>query len=287
MLTDRSEARPPSRSLSEPYPSLMELMNLIGEAGTRLVEIEAAEGAAGNISVFVGWEMDVSAHFPREQPYALPQPAPELAGKLFLVTGSGRRLREIGRDPEANLGAIRVLPGGTSATLYTSERCLFERPTSEFNSHLAVHRAMIARDGLNFHTVIHAQPLYLTYLSHIPRYSETRYLNRHILRWQPETLVQLAKGVAFVPFLLPGSPELMAATVSAMEADYRVVLWAKHGVMARSDQSVKRAADRIEYAETGARYEYLNLTNHGLADGLTDDELRRIAEKFGVKQDYF
>ncbi len=287
METNRSEARPQPRPISEPYPSLEELMHLIGEAGTRLVEIEAAEGAAGNISVFLDWEVDLFPHFPREQPYPLPQAVPELAGKLFLVTGSGRRLREIGRDPEANLGAIRVLPGGTSATLYTSERCLFERPTSEFNSHLAVHKAMIERDGLNFHTVIHAQPLYLTYLSHIPRYSDTRYLNRHILRWQPETLVQLPKGVSFVPFLLPGSPELMAATVAAMEADFRVVLWAKHGVMARSDQSVKRAADRIEYAETGARYEYLNLTNHGLADGLTDEELRRIAEKFGVKQDYF
>lgn len=287
MQTDSSAARPRPRPISEPYPTLEELMHLIGEAGTRLVEIEAAEGAAGNISVFLGWDVDVSARFPREQPYELPQPVPELAGKLFLVTGSGRRLREIGSDPEANLGAIRVLPGGASATLHTSERCLFERPTSEFNSHLAVHKAMIERDQLNFHAVIHAQPLYLTYLSHIPRYSDTRYLNRHILRWQPETLVQLPKGVAFLPFLLPGSPELMAATVAKMEADFRVVLWAKHGVMSRSDLSVKRAADRIEYAETGARYEYLNLTNHGLADGLTDDELRRIAEKFGVEQDYF
>jgi rhamnulose-1-phosphate aldolase len=285
MATSRREARP--RPLSEPYPTLEELMYLIGEAGTRLVEIEAAEGAAGNISVYLDWEVDVAAHFPVERPYELPQPVPELAGNLFLVTGSGRRLREIGHDPQANLGALRVLPGGTSATLYTSKRCLFERPTSEFNSHLAIHRAMIGRDALNFHAVIHAQPLYLTYLSHIPRYCDTRYLNRHILRWQPETLVQLPRGVAFVPFLLPGSAELMAATVSAMEADFRVVLWAKHGVIARSDQSVKRAADRIEYAETGARYEYLNLTNHGLADGLTDDELRRIAEKFGVEQDYF
>ena len=148
-------------------------------------------------------------------------------------------------------------------------------------------KRLIGRDNLNFHAVIHAQPLYLTYLSHIPRYQDTRYLNTHILRWQPETMVNLPKGVAFLPFLLPGSSELMEATVQAMNADYRVVLWAKHGVMARSDQSVKRAADRIEYAETGARYEYLNLTNHGLADGLTDEELWRIAEKFDVAQDYF
>jgi len=57
-------------------------------------------------------------------------------------------------------------------------------------------------------------------------------------------MVNLPKGVAFLPFELPGSSELMQATVTAMEDDFRVVLWAKHGVMARSDQSVKRAADR-------------------------------------------
>jgi rhamnulose-1-phosphate aldolase len=76
MQTDRSEARPRPRPISEPYPTLEELMHLIGEAGTRLVEIEAAEGAAGNISVFVGWDVDVSAHFPREQSYPCPSPCP-------------------------------------------------------------------------------------------------------------------------------------------------------------------------------------------------------------------
>ncbi len=273
--------------ITKPYPTLREIMQLIGEAGTRLVEIEASEGAAGNISVFVGWEVDLETVFPLTQPYKLPEAVPELAGKVFLATGSGRRLREIGRDPEANLAALKVDEGGETATMHLSPRRLFERPTSEFNSHLAVHKRLIARDNLDFHAVIHAQPLYLTYLSHIPRYQDSTYLNTHILRWQPETLVQLPKGVAYLPFKLPGSDDLMQATVAAMLDDYRVVLWAKHGVMARSDMSVKRAADRVEYAETGAKYEYLNMTNHGVADGLTHDELRAIAEKFGIEQSYF
>jgi len=273
--------------IKAPYPTLSQIMFLIGEAGTRLVEIDASEGAAGNISVFLGWDIDIEGTFPIIQSVPLLQSVPALAGKVFLATGSGRRLREIGHDPEANLAALRVDRGGETATMYTSPRCLFEKPTSEFNSHLAVHQVFIARDNLNFHSVIHAQPLYLTYLSHIPRYQDTHYLNTHILRWQPETMVNLPKGVAFLPFSLPGSSELMEATVAAMEDDYRVVLWAKHGVMARSDQSVKRSADRIEYAETGAKYEFLNLTNHGLADGLTDSELRQIAAKFGVEQKYF
>ena len=84
--------------------------------------------------------------------------------------------------------------------------------------------------------------------------------------------------------MLPGSPELMQANVETLRT-HRVALWAKHGVMARSDASVKRASDRIEYAETGARYEYLNLTDHGLADGLNSEEIRAICGAFGIRQE--
>ncbi len=273
-------------AVQPPYPNLEEMMELIGEAGRRLAEIEASEGAAGNISVYFNWPEDLQAKFPVKESMQLPMPAPELAGRNFLVTGSGRRLREIGDDPEGNLGAVRVAADGINAEMYTSPRRLFQRLTTEFNSHLAVHRDQVMRTGTNFHAVIHAQPLYLTYLSHIVRYQDTAYLNRHILRWQPETIVQLPKGVGFLPFMLPGSEELMQATVEGLR-NHRIVLWAKHGVMARSDQSVKRACDRIEYSETGAKYEYLNLTNHGLADGLKADEIRRLCERLGIEQPYF
>ncbi len=50
---------------------------------------------------------------------------------------------------------------------------------------------------------------------------------------------------------------------------HRIVLWSKHGVMARSDISVTRAVDRIEYAETAARFEYMDLVGGGRAEGLT------------------
>jgi len=269
-----------------PLPDLGELIQIIGQAGRRLADIDASEGAAGNISVYVGWPMDPRREFPLAETIALPEPAPDLVRHGFLVTGSGRRLREIPDDPEANLGFVIVDEGGETGTLHTSPRRLFARLTSEFNSHLAVHLDQVRRTGTNFHALIHAQPLHLTYLSHISRYQDTLYLSRHILRWEPECIVNLPEGVGYLPFMVPGSDELMAANVDALRR-HRVVLWAKHGVMARSDQSVKRALDRIEYAETGARYECLNLTNHGLADGLSEREIRAICEAFGVKQTLF
>jgi rhamnulose-1-phosphate aldolase len=149
-----------------------------------------------------------------------------------------------------------------------------------------VHYDQILTSGTNFHAVVHAQPLHLTYLSHIPRYQEEQYLNTHLLRWQPETIVNLPKGIGFIPFQIPSSSELMVANVESLRS-HRVVIWAKHGVMARSDISVKRAADRVEYAETAAKYEYLNLSAGEVGEGLSVDEIREICNTFGVQQNIF
>lgn len=272
--------------LEAPYPELSELLVLIGEAGKRMSEIEATEGAAGNISVCLGWQLDPRRTFPIEETIPLPEVAPELAGRSFIVSGSGRRLREIMDNPAANVGFLMVNPGGETAQLFTSAHRLFEKLTSEVNSHLAVHRDQVRLTGTNFHALVHAQPPYLTYLSHVARYRDERYLNQHLLRWQPETIVSLPEGVGVVPFKLPASPALMEATVQSLRT-HRIVLWAKHGAIARSDISVKRAADRIEYAETSARYEYMNLMNREMAEGLTVEEIRAICAAFNVQQGIF
>jgi rhamnulose-1-phosphate aldolase len=267
-------------------PSLPQALQAIGEVGRRLCEIAASEGAAGNISCFGRWDEAVEEFFPHSEPLELPSPMPELAGGVVIATGSGRRLREVTQLAQANLGAVRILGDGCSARLHTAPQRLFERLTSEFNSHLAVHRDCVGRENLDFHALVHAQPVHLTYLSHIGRYQDERYLNRHILRWEPEGIVTIPEGVGFLPFEVPGSDALMQANVASLRT-HRIVLWAKHGVMARSNQSVKKACDLIEYAETGAFYEYLNLTNHGLAEGLSDDEIHRVCAAFNIQQNIF
>lgn len=272
--------------LQEPYPELDDLLEMMGEAGHHLAEIEASEGAAGNISVCLRWPIEPRTRFPLVDEITLPQPVPELAEATFLVTGSGRRLREIVELPTANIACIVVNGDGKTGRLYTSHQRRFERVTSEFNSHLAVHYDQILSSGTNFHAVVHAQPIHLTYLSHIPRYQDEAYLNSHLLRWQPETIVNLPEGVGFIPFRVPSSDELMAANVASLRT-HRIAVWAKHGVMARSDVTVKRAADRVEYAETAAKYEYLNLAIGELGQGLSTEEIRAICKTFDVQQEIF
>lgn len=273
-------------SIEEPYLELDEILNQMGIAGERLSEISASEGAAGNISVYIGWPIEVRRRFPNVETITLPDAVPALAGKTFIVSGSGRRLREIIQDPAANLAAVVVNDDGTTARLCTSPRHTFARITSEFNSHLAVHCDQVMRAGSNFLALIHAQPMHLTYLSHIARYRNTAFMNQHLLRWQPELIINFPEGIGVLPFLLPGSPALMQANVEGLRS-HQVVVWSKHGLMARSDHSVKRACDRIEYIETAARYELMNLSNGEVADGLSIDEIKCIATAFNVKQTVF
>jgi rhamnulose-1-phosphate aldolase len=266
---------------AEPYPDLAELLVSMGSGGARISEIDASEAGAGNISAYLSWDLELRREFPVQTEIELPYPAPALAGGTLLVTGSGRRLRQIASDPLASVAAVRVHPDGLTGTLHTAPRALFERLTSEFNSHLAVHQDQVARRGLTFQAIVHAQPPHLTYLSHVPAYRTTEAMNRRILRWEPESIVSLAAGIGVLDFMVPGSDELMAANVAGLR-EHEIVLWSKHGVMARSDLSVTRAVDRVEYAETGARYEYMDLVAGGRAEGLTPAEISTVATTFGI-----
>lgn len=280
--------------LTPPLPDLTAIVRLVGEAGAHLAEIGASEGAAGNISVLVRWPApEVLDMFPLATPFTLPlaeneTSAPELAGATIVVSGSGRRLREIAVDPQGNLAVIQVADDGREAMLYTSRKRLFTRPTSELVSHIGIHRWAVGRnpEGVNFHAVVHAQPLHIVYLSHLPRYQDTGELNRRILRWQPETIVQVPDGVGFTRYTLPGSPDLMHVTLTAMER-HDVILWARHGLIVRSEVSVKKAVDLIEYVEVASRYEYLNLTNGDSGEGLSPEELRELCAFHGVAQSVF
>lgn len=263
-------------------PTIEEYLANMGAGGARICEIDASEAGASNISICVDELPRVREVFPISERIELPLPAHNLAGRTLLVTGSGRRLRQISEDPVAAIGAVIVDADGVHAEMLTSPRRAFEKLTSEFNSHLGVHDDQVGRRNLPFHAVVHAQPPHLTHLSHIPEYRSDRAMNTAILRWEPESIVALSQGIGVLEFMVPGSQQLMDANVARLR-EFEIVLWSKHGTMSRSDVSVTRAVDRVEYAETGARYDYMNVLAGGKGEGLLPEEIRAVADAFGIQ----
>src|SRR5215211_540074 len=88
--------------------AVAQLLKEMGEVGKRLSEIGATEGAAGNLSICLRDTLEIREYFPQMTVIELPVPVPDLAGATVIVTGSGRRLREIAEAPTANLAAILI-----------------------------------------------------------------------------------------------------------------------------------------------------------------------------------
>lgn len=254
----------------------------MGQAGKRVNEIDACEAGAGNISVMVAEPVPIGESFPDVREVDLPWTVPGLAGHTVFVTGTGRRLRQLCEQPEANIGAFDVHEGGRTATLHFNREFGEFRPTSEFNSHLGVHEDQVLRRQVGYHALVHAQPPNLTFMSHVPAYQDFTAYNHAILRWESEAIIQLPEGVKYMPFMVPGSQELMENNIAGLR-DHQITIWAKHGLMARSDTSALAAVDKIEYAEMGAHYELTNLRSGNLSVGLTDDEIRRVIDAFDVR----
>jgi rhamnulose-1-phosphate aldolase len=255
----------------------------MGAAGARLDQLHACEAGAGNISVALRAAGAIDEVFPLAEPFELPHPAPRLAGWTVLVTGSGQRLRDLAAAPLAGVAAIAVGEQGRVGELRSAPQRAWQAPTSELNSHLAVHQDQVARQpGLERHAVVHAQPPYLVALSHVAANREAGVFNQRILRWEPETIIQLPQGLAVLEFMVPGSEELCQASVAALRR-HRLAVWSKHGVLGCSPAGPLKVVDLIEYAETGAFYDHLNTAAGSPSRGLTNAELRAVATAFNVQ----
>jgi rhamnulose-1-phosphate aldolase len=259
-----------------------ELVRQIGEVGGQMTAFGAAEGSAGNISTFVRELGQLDSYFHPQGRIRLPIPCRSLARGWVVVSGTGRRLRDLAVSPQSNLCMLHIDMNGEEAELYAARGV---RPTSELNSHLAIHEDQVCRRGLDFHAVVHAQTTYLTYLSHMERYADTHSLNRRLLRWEPETVLVFPEGIGMIPFEVNGSMELMRVTIEGLRV-HRAVVWQKHGIVTRSDKSAIQAGDLVEYAETAAHFEYLNLQLGEPTQGLTDDEIHRICQTYGIHQSF-
>jgi rhamnulose-1-phosphate aldolase len=175
----------------------------IGEAGQQLTAMAACEGSAGNISVFVP---SLSCPFDPVAEVDLPALVPSLAGGWAVITAGGRRLRDVSRRPELTIAALHIDDSGRTATLHAAPDT---HPSSELNSHLAIHEDHRRRRAVDHHAVVHAQPLRLVFLSHLPDITTSAELTERLMRWEPETAVVAPDGIELAAFQVPGSPGQM------------------------------------------------------------------------------
>lgn len=237
-----------------------------------------SEANAGNISVRL---TDLPAEIIRREGGPLvqmPMALPELAGQHFLVTGTGKRMRDIVHDLEGNVGLIRILPGGQAYT------CLWgvSEVTSEFPAHTAIHQMLLA-ERPDHKAVVHTHPPGLAALTHLAQFRDAATLGEVLFHMHPETSYFLFKQLAYLPYMVPGSVELGRATAEVLRT-CKVALWDKHGIVAIGE-TMSRALDWIEILEKAAQIYWLVASSGQQPVGLTDQQIEAMLRAYGLAGD--
>ncbi len=237
------------------------------------------ERNGGNISLLLD-EAEVREHltFPaivRTIPTGFE--APELDGKIFLVTGTGKYFKNVQYDPAKNLGIVRLANSGTEAEVLWgfSDGGKF---TSEFPAHMMSHVARLAVDPQN-RVVMHCHPTNLLAMTYVHDLDE-RAFTRTLWQMCTECIVVFPDGVNVLPWMLCGTNEIGVATAEKM-ATARLVIWAQHGIYG-AGRDLDETFVLIETSEKAAEI-YMKIAHLPLVNTSTDEQMHLLEAHFGVK----
>ena len=267
------------KSILNDRPALKAEIERVAEVACYLWQKGWAERNGGNITVNISEYADeeMRAMPALSEPRPIGEVLPHLKGCWFYCKGTQKRMRDLARDPMANGSVIRILEDCASYEIVADAPVA---PTSELPSHLSVHNYLIAK-GSPYKASLHTHPIELVALTHSKKFLEKDVATRMLWSMIPETKAFCPRGLGMVPYMLPSSVALAEATIHAIDDDYDVVMWEKHGVFA-VDVSIMDAFDQVDVLNKAAQI-YIAARNMGFEpDGMTEAQMKELSEVFGL-----
>ncbi|MNI32136.1 Rhamnulose-1-phosphate aldolase [compost metagenome] len=232
----------------------------------------------GNVSCLLD-EEEVARYINIREPLRtikLTFPVQELAGKYFIVTGSGKYFRNVIKDPEANLGVLRVSGSGESVEVLWGLRD-GAVPTSELASHFMSHIERLKVDP-SHRIVLHTHATNVIAMTFTHDLDELKF-TKTLWEMCTECLVVFPDGVSVIPWMVPGSSEIGRATADKMK-DYRVVIWPQHGIFV-TGATMDATFGLVETIEKAAMV-YNLIGGREIKQKITDRQLADLAAAFRV-----
>lgn len=237
-----------------------------------------AERNGGNITVNITDSLDeVAKALPAlAGPFEIGMKLEHLKGCYFYCKGTGKRMRDLARDPMSNGSIIRICDDCASYEIIAEKPV---KPTSELPSHLALHDYLIG-SGSDYKASLHTHPIELVAMSHSSEWLDAEHLTKTLWSMIPETLAFAPLGIGVVPYELPSSVKLADATLEQIKK-YDVVLWEKHGTVAVG-VDIMDAFDQTDVLNKAACI-YMSARNMGFVpDGMTDEAMKEVQDVFNL-----
>ncbi len=200
--------------------------------------------------------------------------AKELAGKLILITGTGKYFKNVEANPEANVGILKIAADGASAALVWGLND-GGNPTSELPAHLMSHVARLSVDPEN-RVILHTHPTNLVAMTHVHEL-ETKSFTHTLWEMMSECIVVYPDGVEVLPWMLCGTNTIGEATAEKMKLS-RVVVWSLHGIYG-AGKTLDEVFGLVETVEKAAQI-YMMTAHIGRKNTIKDDELMQLCDLF-------
>ena len=203
--------------------------------------------------------------------------APELAGRYFIVTGTGKYFKNVQYDPARNMGLFRIAADGENAELLWgySDGGQF---TSELPAHLMSHVSRLKVNPAN-RVVMHCHPANLLAMTYVHTLDEKEF-TRTLWQMCTECIVVFPDGVNVLPWMLCGTNEIGEATAEKMQTA-RLVVWAQHGIYG-AGVDLDETFGLIKTAEKGAEI-YMKIAHLPLVNTITDEQMHQLEKRFNIK----
>lgn len=206
--------------------------------------------------------------------------ASPLAGKIFLVTGTGKYFKNVERDPANNIGIVRIAKNGKEVELLWG----YEdggRFTSEFPAHMMSHMARLAVDPEN-RVILHCHPTNLLTMTYVHELDEAKF-SHTLWEMSTECIVVFPDGVGVLPWMLCGTDTIGMATAEKMK-EFRTVIWALHGVYG-AGKTLDECFGLVETCEKAATI-YNLIGTRPIVNTLTEDNMKELIDLFGISPRY-
>ena len=265
-------------SILDNRPALAKAVGQVAEVAGYLWQKGWAERNGGNITVNITEYIDdeIKAMPAISDVMQIGTTLPHLKGCYFYCKGTGKRMRDLARDPMAAGSIIRILD---DCATYEIIADTVVKPTSVLPSHLILQDYAIA-EGTGYKATLHTHPIELVAMSHSKEYLDSKHLTQILWSMIPETLAFAPLGLGVVPYALPSSVELADATLELVRK-HDVVLWEKHGTVAVGPDMME-AFDQTDGLNKAACI-YMTGKNFGFTpEGMTPEAVQEIRDVFNL-----
>jgi rhamnulose-1-phosphate aldolase len=204
---------------------------------------------------------------------------PGLAGEFFMVTGSGKHLRNVRSSPKDNTCIIELDDLGKNYRICWG-MVNGGKPTSELPTHLMNHEVKKELSKGAHRVIYHAHTPNIIALTFVLPLKDEIF-TRELWEMATECPVIFPQGIGVVKWMVPGGREIAVETSKLMR-QYNAAIWAHHGTFCSGEDfddtfglmhTIEKAAEiLVKMRSTGS----------DKRQTITPDDFRKLAKAFNV-----